>query len=44
MNISGGNNIIAPNVTKIELHFHITANLHCVILTVICNIVFYLIN
>lgn len=33
MNISGGNNAIAPNATKIEQHIHINIELRCDFIT-----------
>ena len=42
MNINGGNNTIAPNVTTIEQHIHITIDLHCNLLTF--NLVFNLLR
>lgn len=44
MNISGGNNTIAPNATKIEQHIHITIEFQCDILTVFANFVLFLIR
>lgn len=35
INISGGNNAIAPNATKIEQHIHIAIELRCDFITVI---------
>ncbi len=40
LNISGGNNAIAPNATKIEQHIHINIELQCDFITVIAHLVF----
>lgn len=44
ININGGNNLIAPNLQKIEQTINITIDLHGGIITVIANLVFYLLG
>lgn len=44
MNISGGINTIAPNAQKIEQHIHINIDIQGGIITVIINLVLYLLR
>lgn len=44
ININGGNNIIAPNVKKIEQNIYIIIDFRRCIIIVIVNLVFYLLR